>query len=336
MTQAQIEACFEKFNHLKIMVVGDIMLDSYVWGKVDRISPEAPVPVVQVRRLENRLGGAANVALNLKSMGAEAVLLSMCGTDRSGDVLLDVLEKEGLRADGIVRLNRPSTVKTRILGNHHHLLRVDEEDDRPLLEQERKHILTRFQEMIANEAFDALIFEDYDKGMLDAEVIETIVEACQQRGIPVSVDPKKRQFSAYRKVDLFKPNLKEIREGLKTEIANPDATSLEAADQRLREMLGHKMTLITLSERGVYASDGNHQVHIPAHLRNITDVSGAGDTVISVATLALACGLPMDVIADWSNLAGGLACEYVGVVPMEKSKLKAEILRIHTANKTEA
>ena len=319
---------FERFNGMRVLVAGDVMLDSYVWGKVDRISPEAPVPVVHVKKLEKRLGGAANVALNLKALGAEAVLLSIYGDDRSGIQLIELLQNEKLRIEGMVQCGRPTTVKTRILGNQSHLLRVDEEDDSPASFDEEMRIIERFDTLIGEYSFDALVFEDYDKGMLSKRVIEHIVDVCLEKKIPVAVDPKKRNFMEYRKVTLFKPNLKEIREGLKIEVDPKSEVSLREAHQKLQNALQHEMSLITLSESGIFAANANYNLHLNAHHRNITDVSGAGDTVIAVATLCMAAGCNMETIAAWSNLAGGLACEYVGVMPVERERLVNEVIKL--------
>lgn len=328
MKREEIIQLFERFNGMKILVIGDVMVDSYVWGKVDRISPEAPVPVVSVKKLEKRLGGAANVALNLKAMGAEPVLLACVGSDRSAIDFFELLKEQQLRSDGIVSLNRSTTVKTRILGNAHHLLRVDEEDDTELNTSDSKKILMQFIRLMNQEEFDAVIFEDYDKGLITEELIAEITQQCFGKKIPVAVDPKKRNFVHYKGVDLFKPNLKEIKEGLKIQVNPKDRESLRSADQLLRKVLNHKASLITLSEEGVYVSDSISDNKITAHHRNITDVSGAGDTVISVATLCLAAGISKDALAAFSNLAGGLACEKVGVVPVDKQQLLAEILRL--------
>lgn len=320
---------FERFKGMRILVAGDVMLDSYVWGKVDRISPEAPVPVVHVKKLEKRLGGAANVALNLKALGAEAVLLSVYGDDRSGIQLIELLQNEKLRIEGMIQCGRPTTVKTRILGNQAHLLRVDEEDDTPASFDEELRIIERFDALIGEYSFDALVFEDYDKGMLSSRIIRHMVEACIERKIPVAVDPKKRNFLDYQKVTLFKPNLKEIREGLKIEVDPRSQTSLQEAHQRLQSALQHELSLITLSESGIFAANRNKALHLNAHHRDITDVSGAGDTVIAVATLCMAAGCNMETIAAWSNLAGGLACEYVGVMPVQRERLLNEVIKLN-------
>ncbi len=330
MTSSEIHSLFERFAGMRILVAGDVMLDSYVWGKVDRISPEAPVPVVHVKKLEKRLGGAANVALNLKALEAETVLLSLYGDDRSGIQLHELLQNEGLRVDGLVQSKRPTTVKTRILGNQSHLLRVDEEDDSPTTPEEEKMLMARFDALVAQERFDALVFEDYDKGMLSEASIAHMVSVCKAKGIPVAVDPKKRNFRFYRQVDLFKPNLKEIREGLKLEVDPRSIDSLREAHRQLQALLGHSVSLITLSEAGIFAANTNSHLHFNAHHRTITDVSGAGDTVIAVATLCLAAGCDLETIAAWSNLAGGLACEYVGVMPVQRERLLQEVLKLHS------
>lgn len=328
MTKAEIEGLFSRFAELNVLIIGDAMLDSYVWGRVERISPEAPVPVVTVTRHENRLGGAANVARNIKALGAAPLLAAVVGNDHSGDAFVGLLEKEGMDSGGILRSSRPTTVKTRIIGNNHQLLRVDEENDTSLDPELafsfRQHVLS----LIETRPVDVIIFEDYDKGLIDSALIEAIVAGAEKKNIPVAVDPKQRNFTAYKRVTLFKPNLKEIREGLKTEINPSDTGSIVVADRRLRELLGHKISLVTLSEQGIFISDPLQSFRLPAHVRNIADVSGAGDTVISVAALCLAAGTEPALLAMLSNLAGGLVCEKVGVVPVDAGQLLREATRM--------
>ncbi len=315
---------FKAFDNLRIMVIGDVMVDSYLWGKVNRISPEAPVPIVNVIKREKRLGGAANVALNLKSLGAEPVLVSVIGQDTEGDDLINLLKEQSFSTDGIYRSKmRPTTIKHRVIGGSQQLLRVDSEDTSILDENEKKEAKLRITKLL--ESCDALVFEDYDKGMIDSELIEFTVAVCKKLKIPVAVDPKKRNFLSYKDVDLFKPNLKEIAEGLNIEIIPSSQISLRNASHLLRKSLNHNLTLLTLSEYGIYYDNGRDNI-IPAHRREISDVSGAGDTVISIAACCLALGLPASLIADLSNLGGGLVCEFVGVVPIEKTILLQEAI----------
>ncbi len=328
MNETEIRSLFEKFNGLKVLVIGDVMIDAYVWGKVERISPEAPVPVVRVTAKEDRLGGAANVALNIAALGAEPVICAIAGVDQKGEVLADLLSEKGMSAEGIVCSDeRPTTVKTRVISNHQHIVRVDEESHAPLSAKEEAAVSARIEALMDSQKPDVVIFEDYNKGLLTANLIEAAISAASKRGIPTAVDPKKENFFTYRGVTLFKPNFKELKEGLKLDIINGDRGGLEAAVEQMEALLNNKISLITLSEQGVFIKADGSLHHLPAHIRKIADVSGAGDTVISVAALCLALDTPPETIAALSNLAGGLVCEKVGVVPIDKELFLAEAVK---------
>jgi len=316
---------FESFNRLRVLIVGDVMVDAYVWGRATRLSPEAPVPVVHVARTENRLGGAANVALNVQALGATPLLCAVVGTDAGGDQMLQLLHAHGLPAAGLVRsAARPTTVKQRILAHGQQLLRIDSEVETDLDAAESAQLLAAYDDLLARA--DVVIFEDYDKGVLSAAVIAECLARARQRGIPTVVDPKQKNFLAYRGCTLFKPNLKELREGLKLEFGAPDAdrAGFEAAVARLRAVLAPEIVLVTLSEHGVFAQQDEQKTYLPAHLRTISDVSGAGDTVISIAACCVALGQPAAFTAALANLGGGLVCEQVGVVPVAKQRLLEE------------
>ncbi len=325
MTDSSLSALFEGFNDVTALVIGDVMIDSYLWGRVDRISPEAPVPVVQVTKKENRLGGAANVALNVAALGAKPIICAVAGDDANGDVLIQLLENGSMHTGGIVHSgNRPTTVKTRVISSHQHIVRVDEESLKPLNTEEETLFIQRITELIQNEKPGVIIFEDYNKGVLTPRVIDEVIALAKAQNIPTAVDPKKDNFFAYKEVTLFKPNLKELIEGLKVDIDKKDRASLESAVEKLEEILSNEISLITLSELGVYVKGNGQSNYIPAHIRNISDVSGAGDTVISVAALCLALKLDNQNMAALANLAGGLVCEEVGVVPIDKQQLYNE------------
>lgn len=327
MKYNSIAEIFSAFNKLKVLIIGDVMVDAYDWGKVERISPEAPVPVIHLTKRENRLGGAANVALNVQALGATPILCAVIGNDLDGKDLKNLLLQSQMPTDGIVESNlRPTTVKRRVLAGSQHLLRIDNETDKPLFDEEEKLVLERISKLIAG--VDVVIFEDYDKGVITPNIIKATVELCQKNNIPCAVDPKKRNFLSYQGVTLFKPNLKELKEGLKIEF-NPDKLEeLTGAVNQLNEKLGAENYFITLSERGVYIQSAKEKLHIKAHLREISDVSGAGDTVISTASLCLALGLPNRLLAELANLSGGLVCEHIGVVPIDKQKLQFEAERL--------
>ena len=317
---------FEKFNSLNVLIIGDVMIDSYIWGKVERISPEAPVPVVRVTKKENRLGGAANVALNIQSLGACPYICAVIGDDSDGENFLSLLKAQGLSDEGLIKIKtRPTTVKTRIIAHNKQIARVDAETERNLSSSNSLLVLNKIKQIIADHRIDAIIFEDYDKGLITKELIDKTVKLAETMGIITVVDPKKRNFHAYKCVQLFKPNLKELREGLKIEIDPSNIEQIEQAVEKLKKQLGAKTVMLTLSEHGVYVSSANGNKHIPAHKRNIADVSGAGDTVIATAALCLAAGLNEFKTAEIANLAGGLVCEHVGVVPIDKARLLIEV-----------
>ncbi|GAB3820373.1 bifunctional heptose 7-phosphate kinase/heptose 1-phosphate adenyltransferase [Pontibacter rugosus] len=322
-----IEAVFEAFNNLKVLVVGDVMIDSYLWGKSTRISPEAPVPIVNVVKREKRLGGAANVALNVQAMGAVPLLCSVIGDDQDGADYLRLMEERGLPTEGIVQSpERVTTIKHRIIAGGQQLLRVDSEIEHNLADYEERYLEERYLQLL--DLVDVVIFEDYDKGVFSEKNIQRFLQLANERGIPSVIDPKKKNFLSYVGCTLFKPNLKELKEGLKVDFADENLPAFEDAVEELQERLQIKQVLVTLSERGVFVADGNEKTYIGAHRRAISDVSGAGDTVISIAALCMALKTSMPFMAGLSNLGGGLVCEQVGVVPVDKQRLLEEAEQI--------
>lgn len=326
MPISAIHNLFNTIAKLKVLVVGDVMIDAYMWGKVDRISPEAPVPVVAVTKREQRLGGAANVALNIQALGATPFLCGVVGRDVEADQFIDIMKGLKLKTDGIVKLaKRKTTVKTRVIGNKHQLLRVDEESLHEMSEQESKTFVAKIISLIKKYKIDVIIFEDYDKGALNPYVINEVIAAANSNGIKTAVDPKKKNFLDYKNVSLFKPNFGELKSGLKIEVDQINTKTLSLATNSFRKKQNFGMLMVTLSEHGVFYSTTNEALILPAHVRNISDVSGAGDTVISVASCCLAAGISNNHIAAIANLAGGLVCEKVGVVPIDKKQLMNEI-----------
>ncbi len=303
------------------------MIDAYYFGDVDRISPEAPVPIVSVQNRENRLGGAANVALNIQALGANPILCATIGNDDEGKLFNKLLLDQKLSNEGILSSDdRITTVKTRIIGNNHQVLRIDSETDKILNSNDNNTFVKLIESLISAKKVDAVIFEDYDKGTITNDVITTIVSLCNQKNIPTSVDPKKRNFLSYKNVSLFKPNLKELKEGLNIDINPKNINEVSKAVDVLNKSLNNTLNFITLSENGVFIKNNSTKHHLAAHYRNIADVSGAGDTVISVASLCLALNQSPLMIAEISNLAGGLVCEKVGVVPIDKDQLLSEAI----------
>jgi D-glycero-beta-D-manno-heptose-7-phosphate kinase len=329
VNQQAIKDLFEKFKGLTTLVIGDVMIDSYVWGRVDRISPEAPVPVVSVIKKENRPGGAANVAINIVSLGAKAIMCSVTGNDEGKTRLESMMKESGISTKGIVGSDeRVTTIKTRIISSHQHVVRIDEEQINPVSAADEKKLLQTIESILKSEKVDVILFEDYNKGVLTPRVIEQVITWANEKNIPTTVDPKRDNFFAYKKVTLFKPNLKELTEGLKLDHKPVDKSELVDASKKLESELGHRISLITLSEKGVFVKDKDRTELAPAHVRNISDVSGAGDTVIAVASLCLAAGIDSFWLAQLANLSGGLVCQHTGVVPINRDELREEALSL--------
>ncbi len=329
ITGRQLDELFDQFAGKKVMIIGDVMIDAYLWGKVDRISPEAPVPVVSVKRRENLLGGAANVALNIRALQAVPLLCSVIGNDVRGDEFLDLLKQDGIARDGIVRCpDRVTTTKFRIIGNNAQMLRVDEEMDTDLSAEDERLLLGVMDGLLKTGEVSVIVMQDYNKGVLTRTLIEKVLKSAAELGIPVVIDPKHKNFDAYQGVSLFKPNLKELKEGLNidAEINSTEQIRQAVADWQSKQSI--ETMMVTLSEAGLFIRDTAEgevkEFLLPAHLRKIADVSGAGDTVISVASLCKALKLSAYLTAALSNIAGGLVCEYVGVVPVNRDLLLNE------------
>ncbi|MFM2138006.1 MAG: hypothetical protein RJA57_313 [Bacteroidota bacterium] len=318
-------ALFRSFREMKVAVIGDVMLDSYMWGRVDRISPEAPVPVVALHRKEHRIGGAGNVALNAHALGASLSVFSVLGQDEGADRLTELFQHHGIRTGGLVRsARRRTTSKTRIISRNQQMMRVDDEMTEPLEPADADALITSIGDYISAERPDILIFEDYNKGVLSAPVISAVLEHCRRSSVLTAVDPKRMHFFDYAGVDLFKPNLKEVREALNLMGDGVSLTSLQAIHQELIAKLHHRISFITLSEKGVFYQMGNQSAMIPSHLRHIADVSGAGDTVIAVAALVYAATQNVHLMAEVANIAGGLVCETVGTTSVSAERLLQE------------
>lgn len=315
---------FRRFPGINVLIVGDVMIDRYISGEVHRISPEAPVPVVQWTREEDRLGGAANVALNIYAMGATPYLCSVIGNDADGDRFMNLLPGNGLSALGIVKSDkRPTTVKTRVMAGNQQLLRIDRETTAPLDALEAEVLAEKALRLLEEIPIHVVVFQDYNKGVLFPGNIRMLLEEANKRGLPTAVDPKFHNFWEFAGVTLFKPNLKEIRAQVGMPVT-AEAISLEQAAAQVRKRLNNLSTMITLSEKGLFLDDGHHSRIIPTHPRAIADVSGAGDTVIAVVALGLAAGMDLDALGILANLAGGQVCEHLGVVPVNREQLLKE------------
>jgi len=315
---------FLGFNDKKVLIIGDAMIDTYMWGDVNRMSPEAPVPVVEVKKHENRLGGAANVALNLKALGANPILCSVLGTGNRGVLFDKLMVESNLSTEGILSTNkRKTTIKTRVIAENKHQIRIDEEDTSPIIQVKEflKLIISLMNDI------DVVILQDYNKGVLTSGIIEGVIASANKKGIPTIVDPKKLNFNSYKNCTIFKPNLAEIKAGMKINFDASNISEIEKATEKLRKQLSAKGVLLTLSEKGICVNSEKEFKHTPAFKRNIIDVSGAGDTVISVASLCLASNMDYTDLSVLSTLAGGIVCEEVGVVPINKEKLLTQALK---------
>jgi rfaE bifunctional protein kinase chain/domain len=319
------KALFEGFDQKNVLIVGDAMIDAYMWGEVNRMSPEAPVPVVEVKKHENRLGGAANVALNLKSLGANPILCSVVGAGNRGALFLKLMQEAKLSTAGILsKKERKTTVKTRVIANNKHQLRIDEEETSPIIDSSDFLQLTES----LMESIDVIILQDYNKGVLTSEVIEKVIKSANKKRISTIVDPKKQNFNSYKNCTIFKPNLAEIKAGMNIDFNAENVSEIENASTELRTSLNAKGVLLTLSERGICINSADGFKHTPAFKRDIIDVSGAGDTVIAVASLCLSSGIKYTDLSVLSALAGGIVCEEVGVMPINKEKLLSEAIKI--------
>ena len=325
MTEQEIRKVFSSFNGKKVLLIGDAMIDAYMWGKVERMSPEAPVPVVEIDKHEIRLGGSANCALNIKSLGANPILCTVVGDDINGIKFEKLMKDSNLSTDGVLIVDdRKTTIKTRIISEGKHQLRVDEEDTHPI--KTENQFINKVDSLLENTSI--IILQDYNKGVLTKKIIRTLISKAKERGIPTIVDPKKDNFLEYQECDIFKPNLKEIKEGINIEFDESKDEELQKATSLLKEKLNAKAILLTLSGKGICINSEEGFVHTPAYGGNVVDVSGAGDTVISVASLLLAAGVSSENISKISSLSGGIVCQKVGVVPIDKEELLSETIKI--------
>lgn len=302
--------------------MGDAMIDTYMWGHINRQSPEAPIPIVDISKHEQRLGGAANVAVNIKSLGAIPILCTVVGSDKSS--FTELMNQQNLTTEGVLFENRKTTTKTRIIAENKHQLRVDEEDLFPI--QNESEFIDNTSRLM--QTVDVVILQDYNKGVLTPHVIKTLCSNAKSLKKYLLVDPKKDNYWHYQNADLFKPNLNELQQSCSESIDINELDALSSIVQKQRQKLKAQLFLLTLSQHGVFIQNNDHSKLYTAFKRQVIDVSGAGDSVIATAALALACELHADQIAQLSNLAGGLACEKVGVYPLEKERLLREAIRL--------
>ncbi|OQX95742.1 D-glycero-beta-D-manno-heptose-7-phosphate kinase [candidate division KSB1 bacterium 4572_119] len=319
ITSETLASYFNKFKDKKILILGDLMLDRYLEGSVSRISPEAPVPVVELTNEFTRLGGAANVAYNLHSLGAQPIPVGIIGKDIAGSELIQLMQSLTFKTDYILQdASRPTAVKTRIIADNQHVVRADWESKAAINDQTANKIISAVKDCLPK--VDAVIIEDYNKGLLSKTVIEEVIKLSNQHKKIITVDPKFNNFFSYKSVTLFKPNRKEIESALGLRI-NSDR-ELGKACERMKERLQCKYVLITLGEQGMcLLSSDDEFFKIPTKARKVHDVSGAGDTVISTLTLALASGADVREAITLANYAAGVVCGEVGVIPITPEKL---------------
>lgn len=306
-----------------VLVIGDLMLDEYLWGAVSRISPEAPVPVVDISEQSFRPGGAANVANNVAALGGSADLVGVVGNDIMGNTLLSTLRSKGIGCDGIVHDDeRPTTVKTRVIAGHQQVVRTDREKRGPI-HAEQTEAIARYAESRMSE-LSAIVIEDYDKGVVTGKLIERVVAAARKRKVPILVDPKVEHLMDYKNVTLLKPNRRETEGALGSVLSDADA--VQKAGERLLKMLKCEAVLVTNGERGMtlVQVDGKRTktTHVPAHSKEVYDVTGAGDTVIAVVALAHSAGVSFEDGAWIASYAAAVKCEKLGAVPVSVDEIR--------------
>jgi D-glycero-beta-D-manno-heptose-7-phosphate kinase len=313
------------FAGKRIAVVGDLMLDRYFWGRVARISPEAPVPVVEVEEESTRLGGAANVANNIASLGGVPIMIGVVGKDTGAELLRTLVTEKGFPAYGIiVDSSRPTTIKTRVIAHAQHVVRIDQEEKTDLDAGTQAKVLAVLESQI--KSLDGIILEDYNKGVLAKGLIKSIIELAKDNKKPITVDPKSNNFFEYQGVSVFKPNRKEAEEALGRQLHT--ISDMEGAARDLLKRLAADNVLLTLGEMGMILLERNGSpAHVETRARHVADVSGAGDTVIATLTMAMAAGATIQESASLANYAGGIVCGEIGIVPIEKDILIQAVLK---------
>ncbi len=322
--KTQLEKIIKRAQATKILVFGDLMVDEYLWGNVTRISPEAPVPIINISEAQVRFGGAANVAYNLLGLGHTPLLVGIVGQDRMGKMFLNMMKENGLATDGIMALpDRPTTVKTRIIGNNQHIARVDQETVDPIALKIQEKLFEIFVSHI--EDISAILIQDYNKGVVVPWLINHIIDLATRKAKIITVDPKFDNFFEFKNVTVFKPNVKEAEEALAMRIK--DEPDIIAAGNKLLSLLNCEAVLITRGARGMALIEKNNQsTFVETRARKVADVSGAGDTVIATLTYALCGGASLREAVTMANFAAGLVCEEVGVVPVKLDRLKDSLV----------
>jgi rfaE bifunctional protein kinase chain/domain len=325
LTSDKLTQIQKGFADKRIAVIGDLMLDRYFWGRVVRVSPEAPVPVVEVAEESTRLGGAANVANNIASLGGVPIIIGVVGNDAGAESLRTLVAEKGFPANGIIVDNsRPTTIKTRVIAHAQHVVRIDQEEKVDLNADTQARVLAALENQI--KSLDGIILEDYNKGVLTKGLIKSIIKLAKDHKKLVTVDPKSNNFFEYQGVSVFKPNRKEAEEALGRRLHT--INDMEEAARDLIKKLNADNVLLTLGEMGMILLERNGSLaHVETKARHVADVSGAGDTVIATLTMAMAAGASVRESAALANYAGGLVCGEVGIVPIEKDILIQTILK---------
>ncbi|MDD2424070.1 MAG: D-glycero-beta-D-manno-heptose-7-phosphate kinase [Candidatus Cloacimonetes bacterium] len=311
----------KKIWRKKVIVLGDMMLDSYQWGKVDRISPEAPVPIIAIDKEEFRLGGAANVALNLAALGAQAYPIGVVGSGPNAKILRKLFKQHKLDVDGMIsEKGRKTTIKTRILAVNQQVVRIDIEDSSWISQDTENEVLSKITAQI--KTADLMIIEDYNKGLLSERLISETLKLCKEHNVPVAVDPKQKNFFAYQEVDIFKPNYLELQNNLGVKFESEEDFFAGAA--KSLELLKCKYLVVTHGAKGMYIfSTGSPTQHLPTFAREVYDVSGAGDTVISALALAYSTGAEIKQAAAFANHAAAVVCGKLGTATANSQEILA-------------
>lgn len=325
MMRVDFDSLFKDISKMKVAVIGDIMLDTYWWGNVERISPEAPVPVVAVDKREKRIGGAGNVALNVQALNSSVAMLTILGDDEDGIQLKQLLQEKNIDTRFILESKkRITTNKIRIISRNQQMMRLDAEHTDDIDDSDETKLKDQIEKYILTENPNVVILEDYNKGILTKNIIEHVIKLCNEKNICITVDPKRKNFFSYKNATLFKPNLHEVFTSLNLIPEEISPSLLSEMHTKLKEQLHHSISMITLSDKGIFYQENNNKNIIPSHRRNIADVSGAGDTVIAIASLIYASTKNIQLAAEVANIAGGIVCEEVGTAAINKEKLLKE------------
>jgi D-beta-D-heptose 7-phosphate kinase/D-beta-D-heptose 1-phosphate adenosyltransferase len=320
MNRERVQELLNQFTGKTILIVGDVMLDEFIWGKVGRISPEAPVPIVEVTSETYRLGGAANVAANIRELGGKPIPIGVIGKDETGNRVLELLKELEIEGFAVARDDRPTTLKTRIIAHNQQVVRADWESRQPLSAPLNLALSTAFVKFLPQAS--AVIVSDYDKGVVNRELLSTILPKARAAGVPVFLDPKVHHADYYRPITVITPNQREAE--LLTGIAITDQGGLEEAGEKLLEKFECEYALITCGEEGMALFDHTVSHHLPTYAREVFDVTGAGDTVIATLALASAAGATMEESATLANHAAGIAVGKVGTATVTREELLSD------------